>query len=505
MNEETVQLSDREQEILAHIANGATNQQIANTLGISINTVKVHVRNIFGKIGVSSRTEATLYAVRNRIVQVGPEDTSLVAEPTPTPDATPTLPEPLSDPSPPQSTSLPAAQTAGEQPAPAQSSDSASNSAPPSRATPRATQTASGINQRLLLYAGAILIGIAALIGSLVVLFPTLAQTPTTPSSPQTDSTTSETPSPQTTQALSNSQISAVWSPLNALPTVQTAAAAVSLEGSIFLIGGETPTGKTGAVWRYAPGNNTWRSLTSKPTPVSNAQAVALNGRIYIPGGETSNERITARVEVYDPVQGNWTTAAPIPDPRSGYSLVALEGRMYLFGGWDGTTYRAEVYVYDPDTDMWDEETMMPTARAYGGAVSVDTKIYIMGGENDSGLLASSEIYTPARNGGQWTASAALLPEPRSHFGSGAIANFIVLLGGVPETAPVYYNIRTDTWQTFRGPEFLPDPDNLGMQPAVAQRDTSLFVVNHYAEVDQSTNYLLELRLLYTIIVPSSP
>jgi hypothetical protein len=43
------------------------------------------------------------------------------------------------------------------------------------------------------------------------------------------------------------------------------------------------------------------------------------------------------------------------------------------------------------------------------------------------------------------------------------------------------------------------------MQPAVAQRDTSLFVVNHYAEVDQSTNYLLELRLLYTIIVPSSP
>jgi hypothetical protein len=287
------------------------------------------------------------------------------------------------------------------------------------------------------------------------------------------------------------------------MPAIQTMAAAVSLEGSIFIIGGDTPNGTTGAVWRYAPGNDTWRSLTSKPTPVSHVQAVALNGRIYVPGGTTSDEQIIARMEVYDPVQGNWSTAASLPAPRSGYSLVALEGRMYLFGGWDGSNYRDEVYIYDPDTDTWDTETTMPTPRAYGGAVAVDTKIYVMGGENESGLLASSEIYTPARDGGQWTASAALLPEPRSHFGSGTIANFIVLLGGTPDATPVYYNIRTDTWRTFASPDFL--PDDLGLQPAVAQRDTSLFVVNHYAEVAQSTSHLLELRLLYTIIVPSSP
>ncbi|NJO54397.1 MAG: response regulator transcription factor [Bacteroidales bacterium] len=57
MSEETLQLSEREREILQHIANGSTNQKIAHDLGISVNTVKVHIRNIFSKIGVASRTE----------------------------------------------------------------------------------------------------------------------------------------------------------------------------------------------------------------------------------------------------------------------------------------------------------------------------------------------------------------------------------------------------------------------------------------------------------------
>src|SRR3990172_3478732 len=61
-------LSHREREILRLVATGASNKEIARQLTISVNTVKVHLRNIFAKAGVASRTEATLFAIREGLV-----------------------------------------------------------------------------------------------------------------------------------------------------------------------------------------------------------------------------------------------------------------------------------------------------------------------------------------------------------------------------------------------------------------------------------------------------
>ena len=55
-------LSEREIEVLKLIADGLTNQEIAGRLFLSLNTVKVHTRNIYGKLGTNNRTQAAARA-----------------------------------------------------------------------------------------------------------------------------------------------------------------------------------------------------------------------------------------------------------------------------------------------------------------------------------------------------------------------------------------------------------------------------------------------------------
>jgi DNA-binding NarL/FixJ family response regulator len=57
-------LTDREMEVLKLAGKGMTNREIASDLTISIRTVQVHLSNVFSKLGVGSRTEAVLYALR---------------------------------------------------------------------------------------------------------------------------------------------------------------------------------------------------------------------------------------------------------------------------------------------------------------------------------------------------------------------------------------------------------------------------------------------------------
>ena len=58
-------LSERETEVLRLLGQGFTNKDIAQTLILSVRTVEAHLRNIYGKLGVRSRTEAALWAVRH--------------------------------------------------------------------------------------------------------------------------------------------------------------------------------------------------------------------------------------------------------------------------------------------------------------------------------------------------------------------------------------------------------------------------------------------------------
>jgi len=64
----TIPLSDREAVVLEAVARGLSNREIGRQLWISEQTVKFHLRNIYRKLGISSRTEAARYAYRTGLV-----------------------------------------------------------------------------------------------------------------------------------------------------------------------------------------------------------------------------------------------------------------------------------------------------------------------------------------------------------------------------------------------------------------------------------------------------
>jgi two-component system, NarL family, response regulator LiaR len=62
------QLTEREMDVLRLIAKGQSNKEIADTLIISEKTVKTHVSNILSKLHLADRTQAAIYALRQRLV-----------------------------------------------------------------------------------------------------------------------------------------------------------------------------------------------------------------------------------------------------------------------------------------------------------------------------------------------------------------------------------------------------------------------------------------------------
>jgi two-component system nitrate/nitrite response regulator NarL len=68
------QLTEREREILEHLAQGMSNKAIARALDISYDTVKLHVRHILSKLNFTSRVEAAVFAVEQRSGAQGPAE-----------------------------------------------------------------------------------------------------------------------------------------------------------------------------------------------------------------------------------------------------------------------------------------------------------------------------------------------------------------------------------------------------------------------------------------------
>ena len=67
-NDENFDLSDREKEVINHLAEGNNYQEIADSLYISVDTVRHHIRNIYKKLHVHSQSEAVAKAIRKGLI-----------------------------------------------------------------------------------------------------------------------------------------------------------------------------------------------------------------------------------------------------------------------------------------------------------------------------------------------------------------------------------------------------------------------------------------------------
>lgn len=442
------QLSDRELEVLKLVATGATNQQIARALAISPNTVKVHLRNIFEKLGVQSRTEATMEAVRRGWVPVSSAVLGEAAT-TPAPEAVPPA--------------IPLAEA-------------------PAR--PALTPW-----HRAYFILALVVVIVAAL--APVWWQGTTRAAPSTPFSDRGQPQADRAPRVDVAR----------WSAVAALPTARSRLAVVAAEGKIYAIGGENTAGVTDEMAVYDPASNGWLPGPRKPTPVANVSAVTLNGRIYVPGGSTATGGVTNVLEVYDVAAGAWRAAAQLPRPVAGYALAAVDGKVYLFGGWDGQQYRAETYIYDPAGEAWTEGIALPAPRAFAAAAALDKRIFVAGGFDGQAEMSEVLAYNTAAGPADATPWSLHSPlsQPRGGLGLAVVGTRLYAVGGGWQSNLAYseqYDSRLDAWSKF-GTPIVGHWRNLGL----AAWDGRLYAVGGWsgAYLDTHEQYQALLRQLLPI------
>jgi len=360
MSEENL-LSNREEEILQLVATGLTNREIAQELTISPNTVKVHMSNIFTKINVSSRTEATLYGIEHGIVDVPGGETR----------------------------------------------------------NPEADQLS--WRDRVRKYS-LFWVGLAALILLFFVTFSTNVLFPAPTPAPVAAVDAAErwqelAPMPEARSGMAaaayNGDIYAVagrgpdgvsgsvfrydpesdtWDSLSDKPTPVTDVKAALIGEKLYVPGGLTADGRqTDILEIYDPRNDMWETGAPLPQAVSAYALADFEGRLYLFGGW---DGVTAMDEVYifDPTDNTWREGAPMTVARAEAAGVALEDRIVVLGGRNETGALNQAQAYFPSRDNngedpWESFPDMPDSRYNFGAASMNNSIYIIGGEMEDPAL----------------------------------------------------------------------------------------------------------------------
>lgn len=408
-------LSEREMDVVRLLATGASNSEIARDLIISPHTVKVHLRNIFEKLEVSSRTEASMVLVQRGWLTVPGVDVkvadSAVVEPLPMPELPPEPP-----PEPEALADLP----------------------------PQLQRW-----QSFLLP--------VAILACLIVLFlPELTTQGYTSPPLLSDSAARRVGQPEIV-------LEPRWEERTPLAQARSRLAVVTIDTLLFAIGGEAAGGRiVNSVDAYDLQVNQWRTAAPLPTPLSNLAAAAFPPFVFVAGGNLPAAQVDAppgfsdRLWRYTVATNRWDDAGKLPAPVAGAALVADGVALYLIGGWDGETMRREIWSATPQPDgaviEWALFEQLEDGRAFLGATIVDRDLYVVGGFDGQRELSQADVLNLETRG--WR-SLPPMSEARSGFSMVFDGLAIYALGGgwvEPVTTHERFDPVLDAWSNFASP-----------------------------------------------------
>jgi DNA-binding CsgD family transcriptional regulator/N-acetylneuraminic acid mutarotase len=444
-----IELSKREQEVLELVVTGASNKEIAQQLVISVNTVKVHIRNIFEKLNVQSRTEATRLALQEKLVSGAPEESS------------------VSD---------------------------AEDSSSRTRSFLINTRNSAALQAWQQYY----LLG-ALLLATLIVIVPLVPRkTPKSIPNLPVIYTQPSTPTPPPQNGTDPNR----WTTHATMPSKRAGLAVVALDREIFAIGGVRDNNKaTRLVEIYDTVTDSWIEGATKPTATTNIAAAALDGRILVPGGCTNDGQALDILEIYDPTNDSWIEGEPMPGPRCGYGLAVVENTLYLFGGWNGEAFENTIFTYKTGDKGWESlDQTLASPVGFVGTGVLNNIIYLVGGYDGNQEYDTTFAFDPTSH--QLTEKAKL-HEKRG--GPGVVAggrNLYAVGGGWDHvsTSSEKYNPATDIWTVIETP-FTGQWRNLGLVTV----DTSIYAIGGWnGDEETYMDEVVSYQFIYQLFLPIS-
>ena len=476
-------LSEREMDVARLLATGASNTEIARDLVISPHTVKVHLRNIFEKLEVNSRTEATMALVQHGWLEVegvvrmeGAAQNGSAVDVVAQPEIR--EPEPLAD--------------LQAHPAPW---------------------------QRVWL--------VAALIGAIILVVVPWMVTPAASSAPLLSDVSASD------RSIAPITLYARWVALAPMPQARSRHAVARQQRVIYSFGGESMGGELlDSVVGLDLDVNRWRTFRSLPVPLSNLAAATVGDVIYVAGGTLASSidaqpdganaasgingadapAFNDKLWRFDPAENEWSELGNLPVAVAGASLLPAkyndEDALILAGGWDGERVRDEVWLLPIDEKVIGTSAISESVNSEsvtsetvtGNALNTDT-LNTDTLNTDSSISAFTSPLLSPTSDARWMLLTRL-PVARAFMGAAVVGDELYTVGGFDGTQELAdadrFNVVSGRWES------LPSLNTGRSGLALVYDDVGLHALGGGWLQNVDTNERFDLATGTWAIVPSS-